>query len=233
MKIVFLNVNGGSSLKELLKFISFHIDTTDIFCFQEALETENFKKALSLLSKSYVKFTTGRHLVPNIIDTALTTFIKKEYLDSNNKKYLFTDNPSIGIGLQTKVSINKKTLNIINFHGLPYPGDKLDTKERKLQSKSIIQEIKKYDAPIILGGDFNLYPNTESIKIIEDFGLVNLIKKFNIKNTRNELIWNMYPDSKQYFADYIFVSPSIEVESLNVPYVLASDHLPLILKVLP
>ena len=81
---------------------------------------------------------------------------------------------------------------------------------------------------MILCGDFNLRPDTQSMTILET-KMRNLIKEFGIKTTRNEL----YADLKvfnDYFADYVLVSPGIKVQNFQVPYVLASDHLPMILE---
>jgi len=81
-----------------------------------------------------------------------------------------------------------------------------------------------------LGGDFNLYPQTKSIKIFEEAGYRNLIKDFGVKETRNKFAWEQFPDEeKQHFADYCFVSKNIKIIDFQVPNVLISDHNPLIL----
>ena len=86
----------------------------------------------------------------------------------------------------------------------------------------------------IIGGDFNLNPDTKSVKIFEEVGYKNLIMDFGIKNTRNEISWKQFQNKpgfvKQYFADYVFVSKDVKVRKFEVPYNEISDHLPQILE---
>ena len=117
-------------------------------------------------------------------------------------------------------------LNIFNYHGIAKPGDKLDTAERLEQSEKILKIWHNTGGHKILCGDFNLMPETQSVKILERSAR-NLIKEFNIDNTRNALSWNKFGHSKQHFADYVFVSPEIKVKSFEVPYMEVSDHLPM------
>ena len=39
-----------------------------------------------------------------------------------------------------------------------------------------------------------------------------------------------YPNDPQYFADYAFVSPGVNVTSFAVPVLPVSDHLPFVLE---
>ena len=80
----------------------------------------------------------------------------------------------------------------------------------------------------ILCGDFNLMPETESIKMLGE-AMRDLIKDYKITNTRNEISWKTY-NNKQYFADFTFVSKDINVLNFEVPYNEVSDHLPMILE---
>lgn len=120
-----------------------------------------------------------------------------------------------------------KDYSIFNFHGIWYPGDKLDTPRRIAQSKKVKALLKKEKNRKILIGDFNLYPETESLKILED-GMVNLIKTFHIKTTR---VQDLKKHGRiQYWADYALVSPEINVKKFEVPQIEISDHLPLIME---
>mgnify|MGYP003462067769 CR=1 FL=1 len=128
---------------------------------------------------------------------------------------------------------NNKKLWILNIHG-HHAGSgigKHDTRERIKQSEGIIECLKQLDGDIILGGDFNLDPDTESIKMLEDFGLRNLIKEYNIPSTRT----SFYSEEKRKqwpFADYVFVSSGIKVKSFEVDTdSLVSDHAPMFLEI--
>jgi endonuclease/exonuclease/phosphatase family metal-dependent hydrolase len=72
--------------------------------------------------------------------------------------------------------------------------------------------------------------------MFEEAGYKNLIKEFNIKNTRNNTCWEQFKEDvkisgKQHFADYCFTSHDVKVKSFEVPYNEVSDHLPLILDI--
>ena len=86
----------------------------------------------------------------------------------------------------------------------------------------------------MVGGDFNLMPDTKSINLFENSGYRNLIKEFDIKETRNRFAWDTFkndPDYvQQHFADYCFVSKDINVKSFEVPDIEVSDYLPLVLE---
>ena len=84
----------------------------------------------------------------------------------------------------------------------------------------------KNERNIILAGDFNLNPDTQSIKMIEEFSLKNLIKEFSITDTRTS-----FYKKENRFADYIFVSPDICVKNFKVLPDEVSDHAPLYLEI--
>jgi endonuclease/exonuclease/phosphatase family metal-dependent hydrolase len=121
---------------------------------------------------------------------------------------------------------------ICNFHGMSRPVNKLDDPNRLLQSKALINFFKD-KGRVVIGGDFNIFPETESIAMFEEGGYRDLIKEFDIKTTRNQVAWDMYPDNKQYYSDYVFISPLIELRKFTVPENKISDHLPLEIEVGP
>lgn len=120
--------------------------------------------------------------------------------------------------------MNGKKVLIVNVHLTHRPEGKSDSEKRFKQSKIIIDFLGMFDCPKILVGDFNLLPDTESIAMIERAGMRNLIKEYNVTSTRTEL----YKKPLQ-FADYIFVSPEINVREFKVLPDVVSDHAPLYL----
>jgi endonuclease/exonuclease/phosphatase family metal-dependent hydrolase len=62
--------------------------------------------------------------------------------------------------------------------------------------------------------------------MIEQTGLINLIKKYNITSTRTSIYTK--PDK---YADYVLVSPNIEVIDFKVLPDEVSDHAPLYLEI--
>ena len=91
--------------------------------------------------------------------------------------------------------------------------------------KKIAELIKTIEGEVVICGDFNLLPDTKSIKMLEEAGLVNLIKEYRITSTRTSL----YSKSEK-FADYIFVSKGVSVKDFKVLSDEVSDHTPLYLE---
>lgn len=117
-------------------------------------------------------------------------------------------------------------LTIVNFHGLWNGQGKGDSEDRLAQSENIVSFLKTLNHSFILGGDFNLNPDTRSLKMFEDCGLRNLIKEYGITSTRT----SFYAKENRY-ADYVFVSKGVNVLDFQVLPDEVSDHAPLCVKV--
>jgi len=129
-----------------------------------------------------------------------------------------------------ELTIGGKKIWLGSIHGKTLPGSKLDTPVRLKQSGIIINFFADKSGSKIVGGDFNLMPDTKSVKMFEEAGYRNLIRDFNIQETRNRLCWEQFPeDKRQHFADYVFVSKDVKVDKFEVPYNEISDHLPQVL----
>src|SRR6185503_9723048 len=114
---------------------------------------------------------------------------------------------------------------IVNFHGLWNGKGKGDSEERVKQSENIVAFLKTLGTEVMLAGDFNLNPTTESLNLLEAHGLRNLIKEYGYTSTRTPLYEK---DGK--FADYVFVSGGIEALDFSVLPDVVSDHSPLSLE---
>ena len=114
---------------------------------------------------------------------------------------------------------------IMNVHGHWTGKGKEDNPARLHQSKEIVNLLEKFAGlPRILCGDFNLRPDTKSIRMLEK-DMINLVIKNNITSTRT----SFYSKSEK-FADYIFISPEVEVIDFKVLPDVVSDHTPLLLE---
>lgn len=123
------------------------------------------------------------------------------------------------------IILNKKKLRVINYHGI-WSKDKKDSKTKIDASKKLLK-LAHVDYPVIICGDFNLFPDTESIKILNR-KFLNLLDKFNIKTTRPE--HNELNHEKRNIVDYIFISKNIKVNKFEVIKTDVSDHFPLFVK---
>jgi endonuclease/exonuclease/phosphatase family metal-dependent hydrolase len=122
---------------------------------------------------------------------------------------------------------NGKEYTVFSIHGIWEPSGKTDTELRMKQSERIVEFIKKFNGPIILCGDFNLRPDTKSVKMLEqELDLRNLVTEFGVTSTRTSL----YTKTEERFADYIFVSKDVEVKDFKVLSDEVSDHAALMLE---
>lgn len=244
MRIIFLNCWYGEKEKELLNFIKLESAKTDVFCLQEVDSQLNIKLSniLSGYDSFHYNLPVKNHSKSEYGQSVFIRSGLKEGVHNNRIDVFKNRFPNYGFIQQFRVlSRDGKVIDILNFHGRSQPGHKKDTNTRIESSKNIINIIEKIKSPnIILGGDFNLLPETRSIKIIEKSGLLNLISKYSIKTTRNKLAWNEAKDNgkkgkvkffgKQLFADYCFISKELKVSKFEVPEILVSDHLPMVLE---
>ncbi|MBI2595970.1 endonuclease/exonuclease/phosphatase family protein [Candidatus Daviesbacteria bacterium] len=257
MKLLSLNVWGGTDFAPLMDYLQKQIASADIFCFQEVFDNNehvsvthgaraNLWEELSNLFLDFHKFyypAFKNFDVHKKVDFKLTSglgmFIKRDINISSEGDYftyrqrfapLAKDIHDTPVNLQYAI-FNKdgRQYLICNFHGLWYPGDKLDTKDRIRQSEKILKFLDNQTGAKIICGDFNLMPQTKSVGLL-DAKLRDLIKEFNINTTRSSLSPFYGKKGEQKFADYTFVSKDIKVVGFQVPHVAVSDHLPMVLE---
>ena len=144
---------------------------------------------------------------------------------------ILKDKENTGLGLYVQCEVNDSNLYVCNFHGMSRPVEKLDDPMRLKASHALIDFFETKDGIKIIGGDFNIFPETESIGMFSKYNYRDLISDYSIETTRNRLAWEMYPDTKQYFSDYVFISKDTVITDFTVPVNEVSDHLPLVLQI--
>lgn len=250
MKIMTLNIWGGKMDKDLLGFIKTKGNEIDVFCFQEVfngieglktetLETLNIYSLLSQVLPNHKGFYAKAYEFKELgkdVSYGLAMFVKKDVEIINQGHYdIFETTEDLGLleGIKNwnrllqyvTIPYKDSTITIFNLHGLYTGGEKNDVVARLNQSKKVrdCMQIKK--GKKILCGDFNLNPETESMNILEQ-GMRNLIKEKGISSTRSH-----YYTGEQKFADYILVSPEMDIVNFEVLQDIVSDHLPLYLEI--
>lgn len=233
MKIISLNTWGGRVHEKLLKFFDDNQDV-DIFCLQEIYNGANIEKmdpeflqdAFNLYSdiKDRLPDHVG-YFRPHIEDWyGLAIFLRKEIKIRSEGDISIYDIEYTGAGNHPRnlhyveLENNSDVVTVANVHGLWNGKGKTDTEERILQSKKIKEFMDSVGGRKILCGDFNLLPDTESIKILED-GMKNLITEYGVDSTRTSL----YTKPEKY-ADYIFTSYDIKIVDFKVLSDEVSDH---------
>ncbi|HSW93454.1 MAG TPA: endonuclease/exonuclease/phosphatase family protein [Gammaproteobacteria bacterium] len=238
MKLITLNIWGGHVRDPLHQFIETN-NEIDIFCFQEVYHKAKKMITIEDRSVSLNIFSELQTLLPDhtgyfkaAVDGVygIGMFIKKGIALLNEGDFVIHENPAyLGYGpshsriLQwAKCNIEGNSYMIMNVHGLWNGMGKTDTPERIAQSEKIKEFMDNVPDRKILCGDFNLKPDTRSLKIIAD-GMHDLIDKYNILSTRT----SYYPKEEK-FADYVFTSPDIKINKFSVLRDEVSDHAPLL-----
>jgi endonuclease/exonuclease/phosphatase family metal-dependent hydrolase len=242
MKLITLNTWGGRQSGPLFDFINKFSEEVDIFCFQEI-----FNKDLTPTNGARPElFAEISQALPNFagffrpfadFTYGLALFARKSLMFKEegevfvHKKRDWQAVPRKSTDEARNIQyarmlVLEKSFTIINFHGLYTGTGKDDTEDRLNQSRRIADFIRAEKGPVVLVGDFNLLPTTESVRILESAGMRNLVTEFGIKSTRTPLYSHM---AASPFADYIFVSPGIKVNDFRVLPDVVSDHAPLFL----
>ncbi len=255
MRLLCLNIAAAQWKEQLYQYIAAEAQRTQIFCFQEVTESPaastEFKDCRIHSFSEVAKLLPGWHAV---YDPAQDGFLLNQKTDvpvsygqalyvapglevvsvSSVESYPGApdaDQPGIinrrGIFQVSRIQHETGEFTVINVHGLAYPGHKLDTTERLEQFNRLNKLVKSQTGPVIVCGDLNLFPNTESLQLARG-ALRDLIAEYRVATTRNFNTWRNHMDDRQFMSDYMFVTPDIRVNSFEVPYNEVSDHLPLI-----
>jgi len=227
MKLIFLNTCNGKIREGLAAFIRQQAPDTEVFCFQEVYE--EMQTLCKELLPNY-RVIRGYKKVGEENDFLQATYLLKD-LQFLSFQLLLEKHPGTGLAIYTQINTRNTMIHLCNLHGTARPGNKLDTPERINQSQGLIDFFKEKTGMKIIGGDFNLLPETKSAHMFEENGYRSLIKDFRIRTTRNRLAWELYPENEQYYSDYVFVSPEVNVKEFSVPADEISDHLALVLRV--
>jgi endonuclease/exonuclease/phosphatase family metal-dependent hydrolase len=123
---------------------------------------------------------------------------------------------------------SERAVCVAHMHGLRDLRGKLDTPERRVQAErlvALVRSVAEKGDPLVVGGDFNVEPTSETFEVLAGLGLVDLVTGHGHAGTRTS-----YYSKPGRFADYLLVNEWVAVRRFSVvttPEV--SDHCPLIL----
>lgn len=120
------------------------------------------------------------------------------------------------------INVNGTPCNVLTHHGHHSADSKDGGPENTEQNQKIADYISTLEGPIILTGDFNVHPESESLAPLHAI-LTNLPVKYGVESTRTQLA------KRQEVIDYIFVSEDVIVENFEAREELVSDHKALLL----
>ncbi len=246
MKIISLNCWGARVRPDIYEFIQKHAQDTDIFCFQEFYNDPS--------GKTLVQFTKGElhdiNMLSNIQKIlpdfnvyfasimhevyGIAMFVRKniqttyqEYQVAGPAQFidfLELENADHARKIQILTTDN---LTIVNFHGIWNAlGGKHDIPARILQSERINSLLETVTTPVLIIGDFNLNPDTESLEMLTD-GRRDLIAEYKITSTRTP----RYAKPGSRFADYAIASKELNILDFRVLEDDVSDHAALLVEV--
>ncbi len=247
MKLVSLNTWGCRITEPLFDFIRNNSESVDIFCFQEILKDgsgvstrgeiksgyEDISRLLPEHTGYFSEYGEGGYYGESSkaldFKFGIACFVRSNIKQSFGNGITLIDparnwsDYSGRFAVGTALSVQAGDYAVINVHGLWQGSIKGDTEAKMEQSKKIIDLADKTEGKKIICGDFNLLPDTKSIKMLDD-KYENLIRKYEIKDTRGSL----YTKDLRY-SDYAFTDTNIIVHNFTVPNMSVSDHLPLVI----
>jgi endonuclease/exonuclease/phosphatase family metal-dependent hydrolase len=124
----------------------------------------------------------------------------------------------------------RRPLTVAHTHGLRDLGGKQDTPARTAQAerlRALVAGVAEPGDAIVVCGDFNVEPDSETFAILSELGLVDLVTTRGFTDTRTS-----HYAKPGRFADYLLVNEPLrdaEFEVVAAPEV--SDHRPLRLRI--
>lgn len=243
MKIISLNTWSAVLDGPLYDFLRSYQET-DVFCLQEV-----YKDALQKEEHKHPRLTLEYELyerIEGILGATHTGYFHPAYKDYYGQAlfvhkehrvleagdvFIYENESPEDRGFHSRnlqyVVIEREAspLLIANVHGLWNGKGKSDTEDRLEQSRRIKSFLTTRSEPVVLMGDFNLSPDTESLRIAGE-GLRDLIREYGITSTRTS-----HYEKENKFADYAFVSDELTVKDFKVLPEEVSDHAALYLEV--
>ena len=256
MKLICLNIQGGTLHEPLLKFVERHSADTDVFCFQEVFDTTIpapppiARGARATIYRDIMRILVdfeGRFMptmegwdydkpVSFPLWQGSAIFVRKTIpVTAAGAEAILKGYNAAGQSIWSTmprilqyadIASPNGPLTVAHLHGLLDNGKKWDTPARTAQFEAVRDFLAAISHAKVFCGDLNVRPGTEGIRIFEQTGMRNLIKEFGVTLTRN----HHYPGVALYndtVSDYLFVSPEIRVKTFEVLPDVVSDHLAL------
>ncbi len=156
-----------------------------------------------------------------IVEATNEHYFKHYSLEIDHTNFENIDHPR-SVAIAT-LKIKGKKLTIFNLHGT-YSTRKGDTPRSIAQAKYIVKRAKEFKNPLILIGDFNVTPDTKTMKIINrEFD--NIMNHFPVTQT---LPYFKGKKDNKMIVDYVLTNKKVRAINFQVYRSNISDHLPLI-----
>lgn len=150
-----------------------------------------------------------------------STFVHGDY--TSHEEWPRADRPRIALAVRT---VDRgRSIWVVQLHGLRDPAGKGDTPARRRQVARLVSLVRRIRGPrdlVVVGGDLNLLPGSETFAALAEAGLTDLVGTADTRTSH-------YPKPVRH-AGYLLVSDVAAVKHFEIvaePEV--SDHRPLLL----
>lgn len=235
-----LNMWGGRLENQILDLV--RAEDPDVLCLQEAIDLKGGQSAMFVTVEEIQEAMGADYIFNSPVFTLNYMSRKANFGNTIISKFPITQSETIFTGrkyiadfellnhspnmrnLQHAVLAlpDKSELHVLNHHGHHINQHKNGDAETMRQCGLIAEEVKKLDGRVILTGDFNLAPHSESLVQINSI-LMNLSIKAGLSTTRTQLT------HKKEVCDYIFTGDKIKVKAFKALDEIVSDHKALVL----
>ncbi len=241
MKILQLNIWGGKLGKQIIDLLA--QEKPDIVCFQEAIVLPHHSSLLftqydellkeSAFVYSYFSPAFGFSLMNYRADFGNAVMSNIPFMNTTTVFTRGDYNPTLDLvdadynvrNLQhVEVEHGGKKLHILNHHGHHIKQHKMGDEETLRQCKIIAEYIAKLEGDVVLTGDFNLAPESESLGKLNAI-LTNHTMMSGVQTTRTQLT------RKAEVCDYIFTSKGLQTSNFKVLQDIVSDHAALVIDI--
>lgn len=240
MKILQLNIWGGRLEQKAAELIK--AENPDFICLQESISIPNGDRSFfytveqiqqsNLMHLSFAptfSFKFMQHnakfgnaiLSKQAVISSATLFTRGSFIADFE---ITKDDYNVRNLLHSTYIINGQPLHVLTHHGHHISSHKDGDQETLTQCKIIANYVSNLEGRVILTGDFNLSPHSDSLEVLNRF-LRNACIESNIATTRTLLT------NKTEVCDYIFTSRDIKVKNFTVSNKLVSDHAALIMEI--
>ena len=154
-----------------------------------------------------------------------SAFVHGQFVD--HVAWSISDRPRIALAVRTVDRAAGRSVSVVQVHGLRDPVGKADTPARLGQAEQLAELVRRVRTPqdlVVVCGDFNLLPDSETFDVLADIGLTDLVGAADTRTSH-------YPKPVRH-ASYLLVSDVAAVERFEIltePEV--SDHRALILDI--
>ena len=241
MKLLQLNTWSCKLPSEITKLLQ--NEKPDIACFQEVVTAVDGGKIIdtidNILKEFPFEYNFNTPLVEfnfmhrqatrgNLISSNLTIFNTNELWTHGNfyKDFDYIDAGGYNVArniAHAEISTPEGNVHVLTLHGYHIKEHKNGDDETLHACRQLVEYAKALDGPVIITGDFNLAPDSESIGLVND-AFRNLSIEAELTTTRNHLT------SKKEVCDYIFVNDKVRVDNFFMSDAVASDHNGLVLE---